>query len=75
MRRYFERGLLVTVNTDDPKMFGNSLAEELRLLEQRLGFSRDEVRQVILNGVRASWLPEARKQELAKEFRADPCWE
>ncbi len=75
VRRYFERGLLVTVNTDDPKMFGNCLAEELRLLEQKLGFSREEVRQVVLNGVRASWLPADRKEELMREFRADPWWE
>ncbi len=73
--RYFERGLVVTVNTDDPKMFGNTLAEELRLLEQELGFRRDDVRQVALNGVRASWLPEDRKTELVNEFRADPAWE
>ncbi len=74
VRRYFERGLLVTVNTDDPKMFGNSLAEELRLLEEKLGFSRDEVRQVVLNAVEASWLPDARKQELFRELSADPAW-
>ena len=75
VRRYFERGLLVTVNTDDPKMFGNTLAEELRLLEERLGCSRDDVRQVVLNGLRASWLPEERKAQLIGEFRADPSWE
>ncbi|MEM7354683.1 MAG: adenosine deaminase [Acidobacteriota bacterium] len=74
VRRYFEHGLRVTVNTDDPKMFGNSLAEELRLLEEQLGFSRDEVRQVILNGVRASWLPAERKAELEQSFRTDPAW-
>ena len=34
MRRYFERGILITVNTDDPKMFGNTLAEEYTLLEK-----------------------------------------
>ncbi len=75
VRRYFERGLLVTVNTDDPKMFGNSIAEELRLLEEKLGFTRDEVRQVVLNGLRASWLPAARKRELMQAFRTDPAWE
>jgi hypothetical protein len=32
-------------------MFGNSLAQEYQMLEERLGFSQDEVRKVILNGV------------------------
>jgi len=74
IRDYFRRGMLVTANTDDPKMFHNSLAEEYCLLVERLGFSKDELREVILNGIRASWLPEARKQRLEQEFIFDPAW-
>ncbi len=68
VRRYFERGIAVTVNTDDPKMFGNSLADEYRLLADKLGFSRDEIRTLILQGIEASWLPKARKQRLVEAF-------
>ncbi|MFN2284741.1 MAG: adenosine deaminase [Anaerolineae bacterium] len=75
VRRYFERGILVTINTDDPRMFGNTLAEEFTLLEQQLGFSRDDIRTLILNGIRASWLPEAQKEHLSTAFRADPAWQ
>ncbi len=32
IRQYFQRGIAVAVNTDDPKMFGTSLAKERRLL-------------------------------------------
>jgi adenosine deaminase len=74
LRRYFDRGLVVTVNTDDPKMFDNSLAEEYRLLESRLGFSRDEIRSLILQAIAASWLPLQRKSEWTARFRADPAW-
>lgn len=74
VRRYFERGILVTVNTDDPRMFGNTLAEEYTLLEQKLGFTSDDVREIILNGIRASWLPEVRKRALIEEFVADLAW-
>jgi len=73
-RRYFERGILVTVNTDDPKMFGNTLAEEYTLLETALSFTPGDVREVILNGIRASWQPEARKQAMIAEFTSDPAW-
>ncbi len=55
-------------------MFGNSLAEEYRMLEQYLQFTRDEVRTLILNGVRASWLPEQRKARLARALTGDPSW-
>jgi adenosine deaminase len=75
IRRYFERGIIVTVNTDDPKMFGNSLAEEYLLLEEKLGFSRDEMRSLILQSIQAAWLSEDRKQQLVKAFRGDPAWQ
>ena len=75
VRKLFERGLFITVNTDDPKMFGNSLAEEYRLLEERLGFSRPELRSLILNAVSASWLPPERKSAMQAQFRADPAWQ
>lgn len=74
LRRYFERGLVVTVNSDDPRMFGNSLAEEYRLLESELRFARDEIRALILQGIRASWLPAQRKDGWLERFRTDPNW-
>jgi len=74
IRRLRDAGVLVTVNTDDPKMFNNSLAEEYALLHGRLGFSADEVRGVLLDAVAASWMPAPRKQELADAFRSDPAW-
>lgn len=74
IRRYVERGLMVTVNTDDPSMFGNSLAEEYRTLENVFGFNRNEVRELILNGIRASWLPDNRKADLIGSFTADSAW-
>jgi adenosine deaminase len=75
VRRYFQRGIIVTISTDDPKMFGNSLAEEFRLLEGKLGFSRDEIRSLILQGIQAAWLPGDRKQQLVEAFRSDPAWQ
>ena len=74
IRRYVERGLTVTVNTDDPKMFGNSLAGELRALSDVLGFSHGEVRALMLAAVQASWLSEADKSVLQATFTRDPAW-
>ena len=75
IRQYFERGLLVTVNTDDPKMFGNTLAEEYALLVEKLGFTHHEIRTLILNGIRAAWLPEDRKQQLVQVCSEDTSWQ
>jgi len=75
IRRYFRAGMVVTVNTDDPKMFQTRLADEYRLLEQECGFSRSDIRELILSAIRAAWLPEDRKTSLMADFRRSPAWE
>jgi adenosine deaminase len=74
IRGYFERGLTVTANTDDPAMFQTTLSEEYRQLEQVCGFTKPEICRLILTAIRSSWLPDARKATLAAEFRRSPCW-
>jgi len=73
-KHYLDRGLLVCVNTDDPKMFHNTLADEFWQLQKYLGISRDDIRTLILNGIRAAWLSSERKRELAAQFKRDPRW-
>lgn len=75
IRDLFERGGLVSVNTDDPKMFGNSLAEEFRLLEEKLHFSRSDIRRLTGNAIQACWLPHDEKQKLARTVLSAPLWE
>lgn len=58
IRRLFEAGVTVTINSDDPFFFGNSLAEEYYALHQELGFSRAELVRVAANGFRVALLPE-----------------
>ena len=74
---FFHHGLETQkiTDTDDPKIFGNPLVEEFRLLEGKLGFSRDEIRSLILQGIQAAWLSEDRKQQLIEAFRSDPAWQ
>ena len=74
IRDYFQRGLFITVNTDDPKMFGNSLVEEYQTLVEQLGFSQDEICRLILNGIQACWLPAAQKETLTRRFETDLGW-
>jgi len=62
LRRYFDQGLLVTLNSDDPAFFGSDLASEYGLAHTEQGFSRDELRQLAANSLRASFLPDAEKQ-------------
>jgi adenosine deaminase len=70
-RLYFEKGIPFSVNSDDPKMFGNSLADEYLALETELGFSRGEIESVILQGIKTSWLAKERKEELVSQFECE----
>ena len=74
VRLYFEKGIPISINTDDPKMFGNSLAQEYELLETQLSFSRDDIRTIIIQGIESSWLSEDRKRQLEQTFLNDPDW-
>jgi adenosine deaminase/aminodeoxyfutalosine deaminase len=64
LRRYFDAGALVTLNTDDPEMFQTTLVREYQLAQDAFGFTNEELRQLAANSFRASWLPEERKREL-----------
>ena len=61
LRAYFDRGLLVTLNSDDPAFFGSDLANEFLLAHTEQGFTREELRRLAANSIRASFLPEAEK--------------
>ncbi len=62
LRRYFDAGVLVTLNSDDPAMFQTSLAREYQLAQDAFGFTDDELRRLAANSFRASFLPEETKQ-------------
>ncbi len=74
IRAFFDRGLLITVNTDDPAMFQTSLAHEYRQLAAVHGFSRSEIRTLIDNAVTSSWLSDDEKSALRGQLSADPGW-
>ena len=57
LRRYFDAGLLVTLNSDDPAFFGSDIANEYLRAHTEQGFNRDELRQLASNSMRASFLP------------------
>jgi adenosine deaminase len=62
IREFMRRGLVVTVNTDDPAMFGNTLAGEYRALAE-LGVTDSEILGLVRNAIDASWAePETRRR-------------
>jgi len=64
LRRYFDAGLLVTMNSDDPAFFGSDVASEYLLAHTQQGFNREELRRLAENSIRASFLPASEKERL-----------
>jgi adenosine deaminase/aminodeoxyfutalosine deaminase len=68
LRQYFNAGLLVTLNSDDPAFFGSDLANEFLLAHTQQNFTREELRQLAANSIRASFLPNPEKARWASRI-------
>jgi aminodeoxyfutalosine deaminase len=66
-RRYFEEGLMVTLNSDDPPFFGATILDEYLLANKTFEFTFDQLRELAANSIEASFLPPERKLALLGE--------
>lgn len=66
--RMWEAGLLVTINSDDPPMFGTTLNDEYAVAARLLGGGRDTIVALAQNAVRASFLDAPAKERLIAEI-------
>jgi aminodeoxyfutalosine deaminase len=68
VRRYFDQGIMVTLNSDDPAMFGTTLAGEYQLAQDAFGFTNEHLRELARNSFEASFLPAERKLQFLNLF-------
>lgn len=69
VRQYFDAELNVTLCTDGWLMTGVSLSDEYWLAHTELGFTREEIDQLILNGFGSAFLPWPERMTLVDEIR------
>ena len=70
-RALYDAGVTLTVNTDDPPMFGATLTGEYLALAEHCGFSLDELIELNLNAVRAAFLPDDERAALLAEYETE----
>ena len=70
IRQYFDQGIMITLNTDDPAMFRTSLAREYQLAQQSFGFTEEHLRELARNSFEASFLPADKKLRFLNLFDA-----
>lgn len=69
--RLHAAGIPVTVNSDDPPLFNTTLTHEVGLLFDAFNFDINIVNDILLNGVRHSFLPIEQKQAMEASFQAE----
>jgi adenosine deaminase len=71
LRRYFDAGLNVVLNTDNRLMSGTTLTDEYAHAARHLDFSFDELCTVALNGFESAFLPADERRELVAAATAE----
>jgi adenosine deaminase len=70
IRRLHERGVRLTINTDDPTVFGRTLSEELTSLVEDLGFTPADLARFQANAFAVAAIPAAMRAALLAELTA-----
>ena len=66
LKLYYDLGLRVTVNTDNRLITDTTVSRELHLCHTRMGLDLQGIKHVVLNGLKASFLPFHEKQDLVR---------
>ncbi len=69
-KSYFDQGIMITLNTDDPAIFGTTLSREYQLAQETFGFTDEHLRELARNSFEASFLPAEKKLEFLNLFDA-----
>ena len=64
-----EAGLSVSINSDDPPMFGTTITDELYRVSRTFGLDRDALYSLTLNAANAAFVSEERRDELRAILR------
>lgn len=67
LRQFLEKGLLATINTDDPAISGVDLKDEFRAAVEGSGLSPEQTRQAQVNALETAFLSEEEKTGLIEK--------
>jgi adenosine deaminase len=70
LKKLFDLGVRVTINSDDPGVLDTNLNNEYRIAHEILGMSFDEIATCNRYALAASFLPEATRLKIANEYFA-----
>jgi adenosine deaminase len=68
LRAFFQIGLPVTINTDDPSVSNTTLTDEYMVTVRGIGVTVSEIKQMILTGIQAAFLSQSETEQLEALF-------
>lgn len=68
VRKFFDQGVMITLNTDDPAMFQTTLNREYEIARQEFNFSEEHLRELARNSIEASFLPVEKKLKFLSQI-------
>lgn len=68
VKEFYNKGVNVTVNSDDPSLFNTNMNNEYIQLYRKLGFTIPDLFQLSLNSVDSAFLPEEKRKKLQESF-------
>ena len=71
LRQYFDRGMNLTLNTDNRLMSGTTLTDEYVYAAKRLDFNFDELCTMALNGFESAFLPWEQRVQLLEQVAGE----
>ncbi|MDR2249493.1 adenosine deaminase [Acinetobacter sp.] len=69
IRRLLQKGVQVTVNSDDPSYFGGYMNDNFVAIQQALDLSNDELKQLAINSFEASFISDEEKEKWILEIQ------
>jgi len=72
VKKLFTEGVMVTLNTDDPAFFNIELLDEYWNLYSKLDFSLEDIKKIIINGFKASFMTNDNKKIYIK--KVEDAW-
>lgn len=70
VRQLFDKGVVITIGSDDPVFFKTDLTEEYWNLYNELNFTLDEIETLICNGFATSFLPDSEKINFINDVKS-----
>ena len=68
LKKMLNEGLMVMVNSDDPAYFGGYLNDNLVKSQAALNLSKNELKTLIINSFKSSFLSEEKKMQWIKKI-------